>query len=214
MGLGLPGVADAADGFAEAHGEIDNGLEALGVHGEEAIAVCEKKFGVAEDAGERVVDFVAKHFADILGAFAPRGAEREFGNFCPAKTAFEKRSGQRNEVAGANQEIGLSAGDEPCRVGLAFGGSQEDYGGNRSDLLESFDDRRVAEEIIIQKDGLRRELTGQFAQFRQVCRHQDVATIHKANYFACHTPCEHRVRNANKHAARRGSQGFLAEGVH
>jgi hypothetical protein len=43
-------------------------LEALGVGGGEAVAVGEDQPGVAEDAGEGVVDFVAEDGADVAGA--------------------------------------------------------------------------------------------------------------------------------------------------
>jgi hypothetical protein len=68
----FPGVAEAADGFAEADGEVDDDLQALGVHSAEALAVGQQQLGVAQDARERIIDFVAENGADVFRKLGPR----------------------------------------------------------------------------------------------------------------------------------------------
>ena len=80
----FPGVAEAADGFAEADGEVDHGLEAVRIHGGEALAVSEKQLGVAEDSGERIIDFVAEDRGEVGRQFRPRRAGNGFRFVRPA----------------------------------------------------------------------------------------------------------------------------------
>ena len=43
----FPGVAEAADRLAQAHSEVDDGLQPLRVHRSEAVAVSEQQLGVS-----------------------------------------------------------------------------------------------------------------------------------------------------------------------
>ena len=61
-GVFFPGVAEAADGGVYGY------LQALGVGRGQAAAVGEDQLGVAEDAGERVVNFVAEDGGDAARA--------------------------------------------------------------------------------------------------------------------------------------------------
>src|SRR6202142_2367101 len=110
MGLAIPGVADAANGFAETNRKIHDSLEALRFGEGQAVAVGEQHLGVAEDSSKRIVDFVAKHFADIFGAFVPRRPKSEFGNLRPTETAFEQSGNQWNVFPGTRNEVPFAAG--------------------------------------------------------------------------------------------------------
>ena len=46
MRMGLPFIAQAANGFAEAHGQIDDGLQPLRIDGCEPLGMTEKEFSV------------------------------------------------------------------------------------------------------------------------------------------------------------------------
>ena len=83
----FPGEADAADGFAEADGEIDDGFETLIGGGRKAVAMREEQLGIAEDAGEGIIEFVAENFGEIFGQLGPGGAEGRFGALGPATAA-------------------------------------------------------------------------------------------------------------------------------
>jgi hypothetical protein len=72
-GAAFPGVAESADGFAEAHGEFDYGLQPLHIHRGQACAVREQQLGVAQNSGERIIDFVAKNFRYVFRHSRPRG---------------------------------------------------------------------------------------------------------------------------------------------
>jgi hypothetical protein len=150
MCLVIPGVADAADSFAEADGEVHDGLKALRLGEGEAVAVSEQHFGIAEDSGERVIDFVAKHLADILGTFAPRGTKREIGDFSPPEPAFEQRGSERNVIAGTHHEVGLTAGDQTGDFQLPLPGCQQDDGSDGGEVPDCFVERRGAKKLVVE----------------------------------------------------------------
>lgn len=63
--------AEAAHRFAHANGQIGNGLEALHASFGKRAALKparfgEKEFGVAENAGERIVQFAAQQLAEVF----------------------------------------------------------------------------------------------------------------------------------------------------
>ena len=68
---GFPLLAEAADGFAEAHGKSGDGFHALLAPAREESVVLaadfsEEEFRVAENAGERIVELVAEDFAEVF----------------------------------------------------------------------------------------------------------------------------------------------------
>ena len=65
-------LADPADTFSQADGKVDYRLEALNINRREIVPMSQNKFGVAENTGERIVDFVAKQFAQLF-RFQERG---------------------------------------------------------------------------------------------------------------------------------------------
>src|SRR5277367_3831055 len=67
----FPFLAEATDGFAQEDGECGDGFEALQAAGGQAAVVAaadfgEQQFGVAENAGERIIQFVAQNFAEVV----------------------------------------------------------------------------------------------------------------------------------------------------
>jgi alpha-beta hydrolase superfamily lysophospholipase len=68
----FPGVAQPADGLAQAHRQLGDGLQALERGGWQMVAVLfpvlgQQQLGIAEDAGKRIIDLVAQDFAEIAG---------------------------------------------------------------------------------------------------------------------------------------------------
>jgi len=61
----LPGIREAADGFPEAHGKFGNSLQTLDGPRRKPVAPGQQQFGIAEDAGQRIIDFVPQYFAEI-----------------------------------------------------------------------------------------------------------------------------------------------------
>src|SRR5258708_35520388 len=64
-------LAEAADGFAQAHGQSGDGFQALLAAVREPAVILaadfrEQELGVAQDSGERVVHLMAEHFAKPL----------------------------------------------------------------------------------------------------------------------------------------------------
>jgi len=163
----LPGVAEAAGGFAEADSEIDDSLEPLGIDGAEAFAVSEKQLGVAENAGKRVIDFVAEDRADIAAQSGPRRTECKFGGFGPAKPAFDESGRKGNEISGANDEFDIAFRDEGRDIRLAFERCEQDHGGVRAELAKELVEQRLLEEIEIQENYVRGKAASPLPQFRE-----------------------------------------------
>ncbi len=62
-------LAEAADGFAQAHGKGGDGFQALLAAVRKAAVILaadfrQQEFGVAQDSGERIVHLVAEHFTE------------------------------------------------------------------------------------------------------------------------------------------------------
>lgn len=110
----FPGVAEAADGFAEADGEVHNGLEALGVHGRETLAVSVKHLGVAEDSRERIIDLGAENRANIARQFGSKCFRRGFPLLRAAHSALDRAGGRGDEISGARHEFDFSRDHEGC----------------------------------------------------------------------------------------------------
>src|ERR1700735_5292010 len=66
------GVPETPNGFPETDGEVEDSLKALSVDGGEALAMREQELGIAENAGEGIIHFVAKDRADVGGELGPR----------------------------------------------------------------------------------------------------------------------------------------------
>src|SRR5713101_8049757 len=68
----FPGVAQPADGLAQAHRQRGDSLQALERGGRQMVAVLfpvlgQQQLGIAEDAGKRIIDLVAQDFSEIAG---------------------------------------------------------------------------------------------------------------------------------------------------
>jgi hypothetical protein len=74
-------VTEAANGFADTHGQVRDGLQALDSVRRQTIAAHQQQFGVAQDAGQLVVEFVAENFAEVGGEF-PAGKCRQVRRDC------------------------------------------------------------------------------------------------------------------------------------
>src|SRR5215472_10947455 len=73
--VALEHVAQAANGFARADSEIDDGLQALRVCWRKPVDLRKNEFRVFEDANERIINFVAKNGFDVAGYVGPRRDE-------------------------------------------------------------------------------------------------------------------------------------------
>ena len=60
----IPGMAEAANRLAETHRELAHRFQALNGVRREAIAAAEEQFGIAEDAGQLIIQLVPQHFAE------------------------------------------------------------------------------------------------------------------------------------------------------
>ena len=68
----VPGAAQPADGLAQAHRQLGDGLQALERGRWQMVAVLfpvlgQQQLGIAEDASKRIIDLVAQDFAEIAG---------------------------------------------------------------------------------------------------------------------------------------------------
>ena len=61
----VPGIGEAADGFAQAHGQPRNGFQSFDGGGRQPVAPREQKFGISENSGQGIVHFVAENFAEV-----------------------------------------------------------------------------------------------------------------------------------------------------
>jgi len=115
---GIPFLAEAADGFAQAHSERGDSFETLlRALWELSVALAtdfgEEKFRVSEDAGERIVEFVAENFAEVF--FVERAWRvRSFLRFgglgigyrWPRQIGFLQTSSTRSRASSDNRQSG------------------------------------------------------------------------------------------------------------
>lgn len=109
----FPLLAEAPDGFAQAHRECGNGFEALlSAIGQLAIVFSadfgEQQFGIAQDSCEGIVQFVAEHFAERfgMGVFFQHRMERRATDFlCLAQALFDEIECDRKTSTRPRDEI-------------------------------------------------------------------------------------------------------------
>lgn len=140
LNTGIVRLTETANGFAHAHGEggdsfktFDAGLGKL-----PSIVPAnfgEEQFGVAENTGQWIVEFVAQHFAEIFAIRDFRSGAREAGLERLSAEAprgmqalFDTRgsSGKMRFVGG--QEIGGTGGDQSGKTGGRFFVAENDNG--------------------------------------------------------------------------------------
>ena len=142
---GFPFLAEAADGFAQAHSERGDSFETLlRALWELSVALAtdfgEEKFRVSEDAGERIVEFVAEHFAEVF--FVERAWRvRNFLRFGGLgigyrwprqigflQTSFDEVESKLQTTGRADNEIRQSGGHERGHFSLALCITNDDNG--------------------------------------------------------------------------------------
>src|SRR5258706_15824844 len=97
----FPRIRKAANSFAQPHCEFRDGFEALDGRGGKPVVPGEKQFGVAEDSGQRFIDFVAQNFSKITGRFVAWEMDHPPYPLSPAHATVEQAppEGQRTAVA-------------------------------------------------------------------------------------------------------------------
>lgn len=124
----FPRVAEAANRLAQAHGEVHDGLKALGVHRMQPFPVRENEFGIAQNSGEWVIDFVAKDFGDVAWKLLPWRPNGSLRPLRPSQPAFDQRRRQRNVISSASHEVDVAFRHQPGDFHLALGGAKNDDG--------------------------------------------------------------------------------------
>src|ERR1700682_4711145 len=108
----LPSIRETPDGFPEAYGQLGDGLQALDGSGRKPVAPGEKQFGIAEDAGQRIVDFVAQNFTEIAGQFVARKLNHSRHAFRQAHTTVEQAGSDGQEMVRTRDKIDGAGGDQ------------------------------------------------------------------------------------------------------
>ena len=107
----LPGVREAADGFPEAHGKLGYGFQALDGAGREPVAPREEQFGIAEDAGQRIINFVTQDLAEIAGQVIARKSEHPGHPFSQTHATVEQTGGDGQEMVRMGDKIDSAGGN-------------------------------------------------------------------------------------------------------
>ena len=69
----VPGVGQAANGFAETNGKFGNSLQALDGARRQAVAPRQQQLRIPENSSQWIVDFVTKNFSEVSGQFVGPG---------------------------------------------------------------------------------------------------------------------------------------------
>jgi hypothetical protein len=120
-------VTEAAHGLADAHGQLRDGLQALDGIRRQAIAPAQHQFGVAQYAGELVVELVAENLAEVGGEFLAGKRRQVRGDRFQADAAFHTSRGNGNEGAAAENEIGRAGEHQKRQLRLASGRGHHDH---------------------------------------------------------------------------------------
>jgi hypothetical protein len=120
-------MAQPARRFTKPHGQVDNRLQALRVGSRKAVAVRQHKFGVAQDSGEQVIDFMAQDFGATRGQACPRRPERGLRTLGPAQSALDQTGGHWNKITGARNILQVIFGDQARDIGAFFDPTEQYY---------------------------------------------------------------------------------------
>src|ERR1700674_6081579 len=101
----FPGIGEAPDGFTEANGKLGNGLQALDGTGRKTVAPRKKQFGIAENAGQWIINFVAQDFTEITGRFVARKLDHSRNPFSHTHATVEKAGGDGQETVRTRDKI-------------------------------------------------------------------------------------------------------------
>jgi hypothetical protein len=126
MRLAFSGRREPADGFAQAHGQFDDGLRSLRVSGRQPVPVGQHELGIAQDPGEGVIDLVAETSAASGGA-ASKLALRRIRPLRPVHTPFHEAGNERNEIAGLRYQTHVSFGNQAGNFFFAGGRCDQDH---------------------------------------------------------------------------------------
>ena len=74
--LALPGIAQPPGSLAQTHGQIDHGLQSLGIRMRQAIPMRQNQLRIAENSGERIIDFVPEYFSRVWRQSSPGRSQR------------------------------------------------------------------------------------------------------------------------------------------
>jgi hypothetical protein len=130
-------VAEAADGLAQAHRQLRDGLQALDGVRREALAASEQQLRVAQHTGELVVQFVAEDFAEVGGEFVG-GDRRHFRRRGRQMNAtLDARRGQRHKRAAARNKIGGARRDQESQLPAALDTGHDDNRGGFGQQCDS-----------------------------------------------------------------------------
>src|SRR5207245_8079695 len=137
----LPGVAEPADSFAQAHGQLGDGLQPLesGLAEYPAafflFAFGQQQLGIAENAGQWIIDLVPENLPKISSSFL-RGTQQLaraaclLGQPCPA---LQQSHCKRKKIAHSSYKIDCPRHNQEGQLGLALSRGQNDY---RSEIGE------------------------------------------------------------------------------
>jgi len=148
MRLGLQHMAQAADGFAQAHGQTHDGAETLNIRYGHAIFVSENELGVAKNTGEGIIDLVAKDFGNIRRYFSRGESYGRFHCFGQAPSSFDEAGSQGQEVPDLSYEIDIASGHQRSNFRLPLLRSQHYYWNSLQYLLQNFGERQIFNEVV------------------------------------------------------------------
>src|SRR5579863_301376 len=214
MRLGFPRVAQAPHVLAKTHGEVNDGMQPLGVYGGQAIAVSQQKLGIAEDSRKRIVDFVPEYLRNIAGQFGPRRPQPESRPLGPAQPPLDQGGGVWNEVAHTHHELDVAFRQEPRELRLARIGIEKNNRSSFSQLAERFGNRSLAQKHAVHKYHARRDLTQTVAQLRKGCNRADRLQPAKPLRFGCEFLRKVGVRRRQHGAAPPGNRRSSPIRVH
>jgi hypothetical protein len=113
-------VTETAHRLADAHGQLRDRSQALDGVGRQAIAPAQQQFGVAQDAGQLVVEFVAEKLAEVGGEFLAGKRRQVRRDCCETDPPFHPGCGGGNEGAAAGNKIGRAGEHQKGQLGLPF----------------------------------------------------------------------------------------------
>lgn len=122
----IPGVAEAANCLAQAHRQLAHRFDTLDGVRRKPVAAAEKQFGVAEDAGQLIIELVPQDFAETGSKLLEREGRQVRRGRAEANPPLHSGRGQWHKGAAAGNEIRRAGGDEEGQLPAALGRGHDD----------------------------------------------------------------------------------------
>ena len=101
----IPGMTEAADGLAQAHGQLAHRFDSLDGVGRKAVAAAEQQFGIAENTGQLIIELVTQDFAEAGGEILKRRRSQLCRSCAKPNPALHARRRQGHKRAAARTEV-------------------------------------------------------------------------------------------------------------